>query len=997
MRFASCVHPLLFFISCFTRSTSAAECSWNVECEELHAAGSVCREDGTCSNPYAAGCLYNFYEHYGKLSDTPEKRVCNSDDHDETHCKVSPFNYTEIRVHNGNWESPIFYSWIIQIFLSEFLHVPVTVGLSNDTQEASFYNADSVMTWSSQTYAFEEFITANEMFGRCDLTDKQCVHVIPEVWIGQEKKWKRFLSEDHIDQVNGDGQIGKISWYVPFATAKRYPEVTSFHGLEDRRGELAAVFLRPTTWGDYCNQESPSGCQEEDGVASRAPGEGEEDMYFLDGIFTGYFRATAENNCTAFPDECTGHIVAPPCTWSTNVDAQTVHNDIALESNGPLQGNHGYSYGQMIQIWRAANATDSDLIMWWWTPDATIEEFRGTEYEFQPVLLPEPTAECRKNPNATDSDLIMWWWTPDATIEEFRGTEYEFQPVLLPEPTAECRENRIEPEDRCSVYDLMRQGQPLGGCDNEANDLKMVIASSLRDMSYNASEVERSPGYEALRNLKVSHLDMNVMLGQWAANGRTGFAAREAVCSWVTEHLDELESFIPHGFPRTIVEYTKYNEPLLYVAISCAVLAFVYVLVAWGMVYTYRRRKVFVFAQIPFVNMVLGGLLLVTITAFLFALEPSATVCTSRVWFLSLGYTLELVPLLVKVAAINRLMAATKRMRRVQISMQSLYATVAVVNFFVLIFLMIWTVVDKPYGAEGRYLTDDNEISTSVTCQQDSPAWEMIVLLWNGILIVCASMLAFQSRNVKQEFNESQSLGSRNVKQEFNESQSLGVMIYSHFVLLVLFVVIWLVGQGGEDEMPTFDQAKARAACSILMSFDVVSAVTIYIVPKVLQARMPQRFNPSVSYQDSEDGGPSFESGYHSSTSSNVASASTPQLFQPIGGKRPAMPSMPSINEGGEEGRESSYSGTSGKCEDSEERKESFEENVGNKPETFVPRFSRVSVDGSLTSPPSPPGAHADGHTTTNGVAPTASSVPHRSNGKTDDVDDEGNSDSVHQ
>ena len=71
--------------------------------------------------------------------------------------------------------------------------------------------------------------------------------------------------------------------------------------------------------------------------------------------------------------------------------AQAYWNDIALETDGPLPENNGYSYGQMIDIWRAANATQSHVAMWWWTPDPTVEEFRGTRYQFQTIQLPEPT------------------------------------------------------------------------------------------------------------------------------------------------------------------------------------------------------------------------------------------------------------------------------------------------------------------------------------------------------------------------------------------------------------------------------------------------------------------------------------------------------------------------------------------------------------------------------------------------------------------------------
>lgn len=415
------------------------ECNWDMQCEELYTLGSKCLDSGKCSNPYAAGCLNNFYTRTAKWDDIelPSKRVCNSDDSssdnsDHELCDPSPLNYTEIRVHNGDWESPMFYSWIIQIFLSEFLHVPVTIGLSEDTAKASFYNPLSEMSWSSQAYAFEHLLTANKFEGRCDLTKEPCAHVMPEVWIGQEKKWKNYLTEGHIDQVNGDGQVGKISWYIPVHTAKRHPQVASYHGMTGQREMLASIFQRPTSWGDYCEQISATNCTQADEFAERPPTPDEEDYYFLSGTYRGFFRPTEDNDCDANPDTCTGHIVGAPCTWSTNIDAQTYHNDIALRSNGPDMENGGYSYGQMIQIWRAANATQSHV--------------------------------------------VMWWWTPDATIEEFRDTPFQFQQVLLPEPTSECREARIDPEDRCNADPVVRRGETDGGCDNESNSCKSLFA-----------------------------------------------------------------------------------------------------------------------------------------------------------------------------------------------------------------------------------------------------------------------------------------------------------------------------------------------------------------------------------------------------------------------------------------------------------------------------------------------------------------------------------------
>jgi len=129
------------------------ECRVDLQCEAMYRPGSKCLEGGIWSNPYVAGCLNNFHtyqNHEIGSTNIPEisfpKRTCNSKDDTTKHCKSSILDYSEVRVHNGDWESPIFYAWIIQVFLSEFLQVPTTVGLGEDSAQTSFYAAEMPMT-----------------------------------------------------------------------------------------------------------------------------------------------------------------------------------------------------------------------------------------------------------------------------------------------------------------------------------------------------------------------------------------------------------------------------------------------------------------------------------------------------------------------------------------------------------------------------------------------------------------------------------------------------------------------------------------------------------------------------------------------------------------------------------------------------------------------------------------------------------------------------------
>jgi len=242
------------------------ECRLDRQCIGMYKPGSQCLEEGKCSNPYMAGCLNNYYmDTTDPVIEFP-KRTCNSNDNTTEKCEPSILNYPEVRVQNPDWEAGIFYAWIIQIFLSEFLQVPTTVGLLEDAAQTSFYAQDMLMMYSSKPYAWEELEEAHSVGGRCDMTDKDCIHA-PEVWNGQRPFWQKKLVEGQINQLNGNGEIGKISWYIPLYTAQKYPGPVSYHGMKGKRQRLASIFNRPTTWQEYCKFHSPTNCTMDDGVA----------------------------------------------------------------------------------------------------------------------------------------------------------------------------------------------------------------------------------------------------------------------------------------------------------------------------------------------------------------------------------------------------------------------------------------------------------------------------------------------------------------------------------------------------------------------------------------------------------------------------------------------------------------------------------------------------------------------------------------------------------
>ena len=76
---------------------------------------------------------------------------------------------------------------------------------------------------------------------------------------------------------------------------------------EENRAKLAETFKRPTTWVEYCEEVSIDNCTTPDIFATEYPDTDSAAKYFADGKYTGYFRLLPENNCTNFPETCTGY------------------------------------------------------------------------------------------------------------------------------------------------------------------------------------------------------------------------------------------------------------------------------------------------------------------------------------------------------------------------------------------------------------------------------------------------------------------------------------------------------------------------------------------------------------------------------------------------------------------------------------------------------------------------------------------------------------------
>jgi len=359
---------------------------------------------------------------------------------------------------------------------------------------------------------------------------------------------------------------------------------------------------------------------------------------------------------------------------------------------------------------------------------------------------------------------------------------------------------------------MLRVGNPIGACGQGPETLHKLVASSLGQEAADTLQAIRSAAHETLTRFRITDLEIDALVDTWLERGidTWGYDSRDAVCHWVADNIEFLQSFVPNGYPRHIQTNYWYG-PLTKSGLVVGCVAIVFVLMTASAIFYWRDEKAMIYAQLNFIYLIVSGFFLVSVGAVIYALEPTDSRCNAKEWLVTLGYTLGIVPLLVKVAAINRIMSNAKKNRRVKIDPKNLMRIVFGVTFAVTIFLILWTSVDNSCVTKSLDLVEESgqAVRLSYSCQSHSYGWKIAALAWEFFLLLCASVLAFQTRKVEQLFSE---------------STYLSMLVYCHFFFAVLRAITCFL-----DSMPSNLKA---GTVSLLLSFDTIISIVIYFGKK---------------------------------------------------------------------------------------------------------------------------------------------------------------------
>ena len=192
---------------------------------------------------------------------------------------------------------------------------------------------------------------------------------------------------------------------------------------------------------------------------------------------------------------------------------------------------------------------------------------------------------------------------------------------------------------------------------------------------------------------------------------------------------------------------------------------------------------------------------------------------------------MAMVPILVKISAVNKLTRAGLRFQRAEIDHAFLRRVLAMTTLAVLIYLTLWTVFDT-FRQETIYilgLNDDdntNLVHAHNACESKSPVWQTAAFGFEAIILIAITILTYQSRDVIEELNE---------------SQLLAFMVYSHFLFLVMRLLVFMLMLSG-----LIPNALCRRIISLLVSSDTLAAIFIYFGPKFIKViKNPDSSNES--------------------------------------------------------------------------------------------------------------------------------------------------------
>jgi ABC-type branched-subunit amino acid transport system substrate-binding protein len=225
--------------------------------------------------------------------------------------------------------------------------------------------------------------------------------------------------------------------------------------------------------------------------------------------------------------------------------------------------------------------------------------------------------------------------------------------------------------------------------------------------------------------------------------------------------------------------------------------------------YVWREKPQIVAASLIFVELIMLGALMMFASIFLWTLETTTGACVARYWLFNLGFGMMFANLLAKTWRIWRIFTY-KKLKALKIPNIQLLKVVAILVSVEIIVLVIWSAAFTPVV---EYIQPDPlrpALDYTQCSREGETPFVIILIVYNGGLIIAGVILGIWARKVVSEYNESKYV-----------LISMYLLTFAGLILLIVYSI------------NITDRVVDTIIRSAAILFGVFSTVTILFMPKV--------------------------------------------------------------------------------------------------------------------------------------------------------------------
>lgn len=253
------------------------------------------------------------------------------------------------------------------------------------------------------------------------------------------------------------------------------------------------------------------------------------------------------------------------------------------------------------------------------------------------------------------------------------------------------------------------------------------------------------------------------------------------------------------------------GEALFGALIAVATLGFIICSVLVGLMLHNRKKREVIVSDWRFMCAFVGGCALLNAACLSFLGENTDELCLTRMWLVHWFIVFALSFLFVKTYRMYRLVGAGAI--RATISHGQAARMTLPLIFAQTLILLIFTFVDPNKRTE-QITNEGSEITHRYVCDHDTPAFFIVMLIYEGGLILVGCVLAFKTRHLRDEFNESKQI------------------ILSMYDTLVIGSVLLIVA----NVVVTY-QGEQRMLFTVGIFWISCFASCVFVLPRLLQVK----------------------------------------------------------------------------------------------------------------------------------------------------------------